>query len=118
MDVAFRLANDGGMRIRTFALILVLGGCAKEPSSAIVAKVEAAGAGDLRSASPQAMESWFQQHRDLALEVRQLCQPVQKSAPANWADSTEGKVCAAASVASVFRFRERKGDGRGFEAGK
>ena len=116
--MAFRQANDGGMRIRTFALILVLGGCAKEPLSAIVAKVEAAGAGDLRSASSKAIESWFQQHRDLAFEVRQLCQPVQKSAPANWADSTEGKVCAAASVASVFRFQERKGDGRGFEAGK
>ncbi|MBL8237281.1 MAG: hypothetical protein JNM66_07675 [Bryobacterales bacterium] len=106
------------MRIGTFALILVWGGCTKEPSSAIEAKVEAAGAGDLRSASPQAMESWFQRHRDLALEVRQLCQSVKKSAPANWADSTEGKVCAAASVASVFRFQERKGDGRGFEAGK
>ncbi len=118
MDVGFRLANDGGMRRGTFALFLFLGGCATEPSSAIVAKVEAAGAGDLRSASPQAIEQWFQQRRDLALEVRQLCQPVQKSAPANWADSTEGKVCAAASVASVFRFRERKGDGRGFEAGQ
>jgi len=116
--VAFRLANDGGMRIRTFALILVLGGCAKEPSSAIVAKVEAAGAGDLRSASPKAIESWFQQHRDVALEVRLLCQPIQKIASANWADSTEGKVCAAAIVASVFRFQERKGDGRGFEAGR
>jgi len=118
MDAAFRLANDGGMRIWTFASILILVGCAKEPSSAIVAKVEAAGAGDLRSASPQAVETWFQQHKDLALEVRKLCLPVRESAPANWADSTEGKVCAAASVASVFRFQERKGDGRGFEAGK
>ena len=113
-----RPANDGGMRRGTFALILFLGGCATEPSSVIVAKVEAAGAGDLRNASPQAIEQWFQQRRDLALEVRQLCQPLQKTASANWGDSTEGKVCAAASVASVVRFKERKGDGRGFEAGK
>ena len=118
MDAAFKLLNDGGMRIRTLALVLILGGCTKETSSVIVAKVEAAGAGDLRSASPQAVETWFRQHKDLALEVKQLCAPVAAKAAANWADSTEGKVCAAASVASAFRFKERQGDGRGFEAGK
>lgn len=78
-------------------------------------KVEAAGAGDLRKVSPQTIEQWFRQRCDLALEVRQLCQPLQKSTSANWADSTEGKVCEAASV---VRFHERKGDGRRFEAGK
>lgn len=118
MDAAFKLSNDGGMRIWTLAIVLILGGCAKEPSSAIVAKVEAAGAGDLRSASPQAVENWFRQHKGLSVEVKQLCQPVREKAAANWADSTEGKVCAAASVASAFNFRERKGDGRGFEAVK
>ena len=81
-------------------------------------KVEAAGAGDLRKVSPQTIEQWFRQRCDLALEVRQLCQPLQKSTSANWADSTEGKVCEAASVASVVQFQERKGDGRRFEAGK
>lgn len=118
MDAAFKLSNDGGMRIWTLAIVLILGGCAKEPSSAIVAKVEAAGAGDLRSASPQAVEAWFRQHKELALEVKQLCQPVREKAAANWADSTEGRVCAAANVASAFNFRERKGDGRGFDAVK
>lgn len=118
MDAAFKLSNDGGMRIWTLAIVLILVGCAKEPLSAIVAKVEAAGAGDLRGASPNAVETWFRQHKDLAAEVKQLCQPVQANAAAKWADSTEGKVCAAASVASAFNFRERKGDGRGFEAVK
>lgn len=83
-----------------------------------MATVEAAGAGDLRIASSQAVETWFRQHKDLAVEIKQLCQPIREKAPAAWADSTEGKVCAAASVASAFRFQERKGDGRGFEAGK
>jgi len=106
------------MRIWTLAIVLILVGCAKEPLSAIVAKVEAAGAGDLRTASPQAVETWFRQHKELAVEVKQLCQPVRERAAANWADSTEGKVCAAASVASAFNFRERKGDGRGFDAVK
>ena len=116
--MGFKLSNDGGMRIRTLAIVLILGGCTKEPSSAIVAKVEAAGAGDVRSASREAVETWFRQHKDLAVEVKQLCLPVRERAGASWADSTEGKVCAAASVASAFRFQERKGDGRGFEAGK
>lgn len=116
--MAFRLANDGGMRIRTFALILVLGGCAKEPSSAIVAKVEAALNSDKWSGEPVGLATWFQQHQDLAYEVRLLCQQVQKDAPPNWAASKEGGICAAASDASVFRFKGRKGDGRGFEAGK
>jgi len=101
-----------------FVSVLFLVGCAKESSSAILTKVEAAGAGDLSLASPRAVEAWFRQHKDLADEVKQLCKPIQEKAAANWADSTEGKVCAAATVASAFRFKERRGDGRGFEAGK
>ncbi|WP_155121368.1 hypothetical protein [Bryobacter aggregatus] len=106
------------MRIRTFVLVLFLGGCASEVPSAIVAKVEAAGAGKLQGASSQAIEAWFRQHKDFAFEIKQICQPVREKANAAWSDSTEGRVCAGASVASAFRFQERKGDGRGFEAGK
>lgn len=116
--MGFRPANDGGLRSRTLGLTVFLGGCATEPSRAIVAKVEAAGAGDLRKVSPQAIEQWFQRRRDLALEVRQFCQPLKKSMSANWAVSTEGKVCEAASAASVVRFHDRTGDGKRFEAGK
>ena len=43
-----------------------------------------------------------------------MCQPIQEKAPASWSSTTEGRVCNAASVASVFHFKERKGDGRGF----
>lgn len=107
-----------GMKYPILLLALILAGCTQEPPSEIVRRVEAAGAGDLHSASREAIEDWFRKHPDVANETRQLCIPVRASAPAKWSDTTEGRVCNAAGVATVFRFKERKGDGRGFEAGK
>lgn len=118
MDVAFKLANDGGMRLLLLAVIALLAACIKETPSEIVKKVEAAGAGDLKSASTDSIVQWFRKNQPLANEVKQLCTPIRSSAPANWADSTEGRVCQAASTATVFNFTPRKGDGRGFEASK
>ena len=106
------------MKLPVLPLALVLAGCTQEPPSEIVRKVETAGAGNLRAASKDAIEDWFRKHPDVANQTRQMCLPVRASAPANWTDSTEGRVCNAASVAAVFQFKERKGDGRGFEAGK
>ena len=104
------------MRLQSLILLVLLAGCAKEPPSAIVKKVEEAGAGDLRTASQAGLEDWFRKHSDLAVEVKAMCQPVQEKATANWFSTTEGRVCSAASVASVFHFKERKGDGRGYDA--
>ena len=118
MDVASKLLNDGGMRTCLIVFVLVLGGCTKESPSAIVQKVEGAGAGELKIASQQSIEGWFRKHTELAVEVRDLCRPVRDAANANWESSTEGRVCNAATVASAFNFKERKGDGRGFQAGK
>ena len=117
MDGDIRLLNDVGMRL-CFALLIVLAGCTKEPPSEIVQKVEAAGAGDLRAASQQSIEDWFRKRSEFAVEVREQCRPIRDVAPATWSSTTEGRVCNAASVASVFHFKERKGDGRRFEAGK
>lgn len=97
---------------------MVLAGCIQERPSEIVKKVEAAGAGNVRSASQESIEQWFRNHGDVAREIKQLCVPVQQSAPANWGDTTEGRVCKAASVASAFQFTPRKGDGKGFKAGE
>lgn len=105
------------MRHSLSLLFAVLAGCTlSEPPSEIVRKVEAAGAGDLRAASKASIEDWFRKHPDVANETRQMCLPVRANAPANWGDSTEGRVCNAANVAAAFQFRERKGDGRGFDA--
>lgn len=118
IDAASKLLNDGGMKLRFLLPLVLLAACSPEPSSEIVKKVEAAGAGDLKTASGDAIEQWFRKHPELANEVKQLCVPIQDRAPAKWGDSTEGRVCRAASVATVFKFTPRKGDGKGFEAGK
>jgi hypothetical protein len=97
---------------------MLLGGCTREPPSPIVQKVEAAGAGDLRAAAQPTIEDWFRKHSEFAVEVRDQCRPIRDKAPATWSSTTEGRVCNAANVASVFNFKERKGDGKGYEAGK
>lgn len=121
MDGAFRPVNDVGMRLCFLPfvlLLLLLGGCTREPLSPIVQRVEAAGAGDLRTAAQPLIEDWFRKHSAFAVEVRDQCRPIREKAPASWSRTTEGRVCTAASVASVFNFKERKGDGKGYEAGK
>ncbi len=118
MDAGIRLLNDVGMRLSVVLLGLLLVGCTKEPPSEIVQKVEAAGAGDLRAASQQSIEYWFRKHTEFAVEVRDQCRPIRQKAPATWSSTTEGRVCNAANVASVFNFKERKGDGKGYQAGK
>jgi hypothetical protein len=118
MDGATKLLNDVGMRLSFVLLGLLLVGCTKEPASEIVQKVEAAGAGDLRSESQQSIEDWFRKHSEFAVEIREQCRPIREKAPAAWSSTTEGRVCNAASVASVFNFKERKGDRRGYQAGK
>ena len=84
----------------TLLLVGLLVGCRKkEPPSAIVQKLEAAGAGDLSAASVNSIQQWLQQHEELALQVKKDCDQVRKSgsAPANWDDTTEGRVCTAAA---------------------
>jgi len=102
----------------SIVLVLLLGGCTREPPSPIVQKVEAAGAGDLRAAAQPTIEDWFRKYSEFAVEVRDQCQPIREKAAATWSSTTEGRVCNAANAASVFNFRERKGDGKGYEAGK
>ena len=118
MAAASRLVNDGGMRLVLLALMILSAACMNETPSEIVKKVEAAGAGDLKSASTDSIVQWFRKNSLLANEVKQLCTPIRRSAAASWSDSTEGRVCQAASTATVFNVTPRKGDGRGFEAGK
>jgi hypothetical protein len=37
-----------------------------------------------------------------AQEVWRMCEPVQKTAPSNWGDSTEGRICNAANTVRLF----------------
>jgi hypothetical protein len=81
----------------------VLGGCKKvEPPSQIVKKIQDAGAGDVSNASKESIEQWFRLHRDLAKQVGQDCNRVKSTKPADWGDTTEGRVCQAAASVAVF----------------
>lgn len=117
MAEASKLVDDGGMKLTCLLLFVLLASCTQERPSEIVQRVQNAGAGDVRSASQQSLEQWFRQHADIANEIKGRCAPIQQGAPATWGDSTEGRVCKAASTATVFQFTPRKGDGRGFGAG-
>ncbi len=94
---------------------VVAGGCKKaDPPSPIVKKVQDAGAGDVSNASKESIEQWFKQHHDLAKEIAQDCNRVKTTRAADWADRTEGRVCQAATSASVFGNEHIQTDQRKF----
>lgn len=110
--------NDEVMRRNILLMTLVLASCTREPDSAIVRQVEAAGAGNVRAASNDALLDWFRKHPEVGQEIRKLCEPIRTNAPATWADTTEGRVCQGAQAASAFYFKPKPGDGKVFVPGK
>jgi hypothetical protein len=78
-------------------------GCKKaEPPSPIVKKVEDAGSGDLSQASANSINDWFTKHQDLAKETKKDCLEMKDSKPADWRDTTEGRVCDAALSSTMI----------------
>ena len=84
------------------AIVLAVGACERNRSSPIVKMVEAAGAGDLRTTSVRSMVQWFQKHRALAIKADNLCVPARKHAQAKWPETTEGRLCNAATQVAGF----------------
>lgn len=96
-----------------FPLLLLVTACRqKEAPSAILERLEAARAGDLSTASATSIQQWLQQHEELAVEIKKACDHVEKSGTlsANWGDTTEGRVCAAAVNTSFYH--PLKGDSK------
>ena len=78
-------------------------GCKKaEPPSRIVKKVEDAGSGELSQATTKSIYDWFNKHQELAKEIKKDCLQVKDSKPANWGDTTEGRVCSAAISSTMI----------------
>ena|SRR5579863_5226004 len=100
--------------VALFALVV---GCAREPRSPIVDKVEQAGSGNLSAVSTQEMQNWLGKHRELAVQVDEMCKPVREKANADWNGTTEGRLCTAARQLAFFRWSPAQSDGRKFQPG-
>lgn len=105
-------------RFSLVAILLSAVACTRDQPrpSAIVERVQQAGAGDVAAASPYSLDDWMRKHRDLAVEVEKMCVPVREKADAQWSDSSEGKVCVAARNAAMSTYRSPR-DGKGYHAG-
>jgi hypothetical protein len=90
-----------------------------EPASEIVQKAQDAGAGNLSTASTESIRQWLGQHRPVAVEIDKMCAPVRGNAPANWGDTTEGRLCTAARQLAFTNPPPGgvKSDGRTFRPG-
>jgi hypothetical protein len=117
--------NDGMRRVVRFRdsvlaavfVALLSTACKRqEPRSTIVDAVKEAGAGDVESASAFSIDDWMRKHRDVAARVEGMCGPVRERADAQWADSTEGKVCTAARNTAMSTYSSPR-DGKGYHAG-
>ncbi len=111
----------GHQRLLRFAWIisvLYTAACRQaEPPSAIVQKLEAAGSGDLSRASADSIQQWLGPRRQLAIEVEDMCKQARPKAAAKWADTTEGRVCAASAQLAFYRYTPGKGDGKTYKSG-
>jgi hypothetical protein len=75
----------------------------REPNSPIVEKVEQAGSGSLTAVSKDGMREWLGKHKDVAYQADEMCKPVRLKATAQWAESTEGRLCTAARELAFLR---------------
>jgi hypothetical protein len=89
----------------------------REPSSPIVEKVEQAGSGSLTAVSKDGMREWFGKHKDVAYRADEMCKPVRLNATAQWAESTEGRLCAAAREVAFWRSGPVTGDDKTYLPG-
>ena len=92
--------------------------CSRDPRSAIVQKVEEGGCGSLSGVSTDAIQKCLAQTRQLGIEVDQMCKPVRESASAQWNDTIEGRVCAAARNLAFWRSGPVQGDGKTYDPTK
>jgi flagellar basal body rod protein FlgF len=88
-----------------------------EPKSPIVAKAEQAGSGNLAAVPKDGMREWLGKHKDVAYQVDEMCKPVRQKASAQWAESTEGRLCTAARELAFFRSGPVTGDGKTYLPG-
>src|ERR1700677_636018 len=108
-------------RALTYGCLAVLAGlfaCNRsEPRSPIVEKVEQAGSGNLAGVSKDSMREWLGKHKEMAYQVDENCKPVRQKATAQWAGSTEGRLCTAARELAFWRSSPVTSDGKTYSPG-
>ena len=99
-------------------LMIMMTGCTREPRTVIVDKVEQGACGPLTGVSTDAIQKCLAAHRQLAIEVDEMCKPIREKATAQWHDSTEGRVCAAVRNLAFWRSGPVRGDGKTYDPTK
>lgn len=94
-------------------MLVAASGCKHVAQSEIVAKYRAAGGGETDGDTAQQIGVWMGQkeHEGVRKELTPLCQARQKTAPADWMNSDEGRICTGVTQANFFAPSEinRKG---------
>ena len=94
--------------------LLIVAGCKHIDPSPIVTAFQNAGGGDFDHATPGSISAFLAKHDDLRKQLTPLCKQRQANAPADWATTDEGKVCAANASANFFGKPTLKSDGVAF----
>lgn len=97
-------------------MLVAASGCKHVAASEIVAKYRAAGGGDPDGVTSQQIGVWMSQkeHEGVRKELTPLCQARQKTAPADWMNSDEGRICTGVIQANFFAPSEINRKGRAF----
>jgi hypothetical protein len=92
----------------------ILSSCRHIEPSPIVTAFQNAGGGDVDHATLGSISAFLSRHDDLRKQLTPLCKQKQAGAPADWATTDEGKVCAANTSANFFAKPTLKSDGVAF----
>jgi hypothetical protein len=96
------------------ASLSVLAGCKHIETSPIVTAFHNAGGGDVDQATLDSIAQFLAKHEDLRKQLTPLCTEKKAIAPADWAATDEGKVCAGNTRANFFGKTVIKSDGMAF----
>jgi len=96
------------------ASLSVLAGCKHIEPSPIVTAFHNAGGGDVDQSTPDSIAQFLAKHEDLRKQLTPLCTEKKETAPADWATTGEGKVCAGNIRANFFGKTVMKSDAVAF----
>ena len=94
--------------------LTILAGCRHVEQSPIVAAFQQAGGGDVDQSTPDSIGQFLAKREDVRKQLTPLCNRKKTDAPADWATTDEGKVCAGNARANFFGKPNMKSDGVAF----